>query len=283
MAEPIITSDERQQLIKLYQEDKLNPPPANIKDETLIKNYGTDEQKARLQQPPAAETQKAAENKTNTNADKPSTDGAEAGNGFAADLNEMNDLRLRYMILYGVDPDKNLNSKDIAEANAQKEPEYKHQAGLYKQLYGKDPEKGIRLPELVALNATMQEAGAAQPPATANTGDNKEYINEFTKYVDLHLKMPDSTLTLEELKAANAARVEQIQQEEAEAQQILKNMKAGRGVGGQTVELIHRDTKEKIIMPAYTYDNFMKKQMPEWSLAPEVPAEVKPPVESIGK
>lgn len=247
MVEPIITSEERQQLIKLYQEDKLNAPPANIKDETLIKNYGTDEQKARLQQPPAAEAQKAAENKTNTGEkEDPAT--------------------------------KELN----------------HQRELYKELHGEAPDDSLKVDELTALNLTKkEEVGGAKPeqpntsqaPALPSAEENKEYINEFGKYVDLHLRMPDSNLTLAELQKANATRVLQLQQEAAEAEQIRANMKSGRGVGGQTVELIHRDTKEKIIMPAYTYDNFMKKQMPEWSPAPELPAEldVKPPVESIGK
>jgi len=76
MQKNILSNSERMELIERYQQDKLNPPPANIKDETLIKNYGTDEQKARLQAAPAAEAQKAAEEQTTNEGDKSGTEPA---------------------------------------------------------------------------------------------------------------------------------------------------------------------------------------------------------------
>lgn len=64
MAKNLLNNEERLLLIEKYKEDKLNNPPSNIKDETLILNYGTDEQKARSQVASATKEPKATENKT---------------------------------------------------------------------------------------------------------------------------------------------------------------------------------------------------------------------------
>ena len=66
MAKEILNNDERLLLIEKYEADKLNKPPKNIKDATLITNYGTDEQKARLQAAQTAAAPKTTENKAAT-------------------------------------------------------------------------------------------------------------------------------------------------------------------------------------------------------------------------
>ena len=63
MAKNFLSNAERLELIEKYRADKLNEPPKNISDKTLIENFGTDEQKTRLQNPPAGETQEGAQNK----------------------------------------------------------------------------------------------------------------------------------------------------------------------------------------------------------------------------
>ena len=49
MSKKYLTDDERNELIEKYAEDKLNNPPSNISDKTLIENYGDEGQKGRLE------------------------------------------------------------------------------------------------------------------------------------------------------------------------------------------------------------------------------------------
>lgn len=266
-AKNILTNSERLALISEYEKDKLNSPPPNIKDETLIKNYGSDEQKARLQPTPAAETQKAAEKQTTT--DNAAT-GTEAGTAPGSDpvikgIDEHNQAMFKYRELHGVDPDYNLTTKEIEELNSKKIEESGAQT-----------------------NVREESAGTGVAGSGAASSPGKDYVFEFSRYTELFKAMPDQSLTSEQLKTANDQKEIDIEAEKAQAAQIKANLKAQKNDSNDKVTLQHNQTKEKIRVSRFTYENHMT-QMTEWSLAPEVPEEVaglegeiKPPKESIG-
>lgn len=245
-AKNFLPESERNEIIERYKADKLNNPPANISDKTLIENYGTDEQKARLQESPATEEQEADKNKASNEEPTP---------------------------------------EELAQAEKEaKELEY--QRGLYFDTHGKDAAEDMTIGELIAINSTNNK-DAENNTIVTNIPD---YIKEFGRYTELHNKMPDQSLTAEQLKEANDKRAEVLVNEKAQAEQIKQNMKAaGNASNKNNVTLVNHSTKEKIVVTRFTYDKFIKKNQPEWRLMPEAPQEVqdaleiKPPVESIGK
>lgn len=169
MANNLLSNDERLLLIEKYEADKLNKPPKNIKDETLITNYGTDEQKARLQAAPAAKAPKATENKTANPAAGAGTEPA-AGTGDGDT---------------GVEQGTQANTGDAqAEPAANNAPaaapdknqEYVQAFNDYVDLYFKMPADNLTTEQLLALNEQKRAANeqAAQAAATAKDEQAKK-------------------------------------------------------------------------------------------------------------
>lgn len=236
MAKNFLSNEERLDLIEKYKDAKFNAPPANITDKTLIENFGTDEQKARLSQPQTGEKQKGTENEAAEPAGAANEAGAEQG---AADT--------------GVNEAQNAgNSNDTVVGDG----------------------TGQALPEIPNPVTEQVSAGTANEAANVQDFDkNQEYVKEFTRYVELFTKMPNDALTAEELKAANDAKELQNAQDLKDAEQIKANAKAMQEHNSSEVTLVNKnDLNNKIVVSQYTYDKFLSKDA-EWQLMPKPPVE----------
>lgn len=177
MANNLLSNDERLLLIEKYEADKLNKPPKNIKDETLITNYGTDEQKARLQAAPAAKAPKATENKTASPAAGAATEPA------ASTGNEDTEVEQGTQANTGdaqAEPAGTQAAPAAGNAPAPAAPdknqEYVQAFNEYVDLYFKMPADNLTTEQLIALNEQKRAANeqAAQAAATAKEEQAKK-------------------------------------------------------------------------------------------------------------
>lgn len=245
MANELLKNDERLLLIEKYEADKLNKPPKNIKDATLITNYGTDEQKARLQAAQSAKAQEATENKTASPAA-----GASAGTGT--------------------------EPAPAAEPAAPKAEDTVNSENT-----GTQNEGGFI--EGTAQSAAEQPKAvqAADAPSTGNAEQaaapdaNQEYVKAFNAYIDVFKTMPKDTLTAAELNAL----VEQkkaADKKAADEAQALRDQAAQHQADklANMVTIINNETKESTVVSRFTWDKFISKDGTH-SLKPETPAELK--------
>lgn len=247
MAKNFLTNEERLTLIEKYKEDKLNNPPSNITDATLIKNYGTDEQKAKLQSAQPAEKPQGSENK---GTDPAATNTEEqAGQGAGDTKPEL--------------------SAEQKERNALIEE--------YKELHdGAEPAADVPNDEIRAANVKAGNLKEAANKAQAQQVKDAEYVKAFNEYVDLYLVMPKDTLTTAELvalneqkRALNAAAEEQANKAQEQAQQAQKV----EVQVADTVTIVDNKTKAQSVVPRYTWEKFISKDGTH-SLKPETPAEL---------
>ena len=222
MAKNFLSNAERLDLIDKYKAEKLNDPPKNISDKTLIENFGTDEQKARLQgtqpgQAPEGAQNKATDEQNGGEQDKSPIEGQEPLNG-----------------------DENTSDED-------------------------------------ALADLMGDEPAATPAATPAPVKDANYMAAFNEYLKLHNgQAPASNLQTSEIEALNKAVLDEanLQKQKATVAAISKPLS---NKGPEMVDLIHKETKEKIRVTRFAYDNYIKKTQPEFQLMPT------PPIETIGK
>lgn len=245
MAKNFLTNDERLALIEKYKEDKLNNPPSNITDATLIKNYGTDEQKAKLQAAQPAAQPQGSENK-GTN---PATNTKEQAGQGAGDTNT--EL-----------------SAEQKERNALIEE--------YKDLHdGAEPAADIPNDEIRAANVTAGNLKAAAAQAQAQQVKDAEYVKAFNEYVDLYLVMPKDTLTTAELVALNEQKKAQNAAAQEQANNVLEQAsKQVEPKAADTVTIVDNKTKAESVVPRFTWDKFISKDGTH-SLKPELPAELR--------
>lgn len=235
MANQILNNDERLLLIEKYTNDKLNKPPKNIKDETLISNYGTDEQKARLQAARSAKAPEGTENETTIPAaGEPAigTGTEPAGNAPAATVVETANTGTQGGFIEGT-------AQSVAEQ-----------------------------PKPIEAAPVVENAQAA--PDT-----NQEYIKAFTDYVELYQVMPLGTLTTAELIAANDKKREADKQAAHEAAKLQEEQtKRAASMALETVTIINNETKDSLVVSRLTWERFISKDGSH-SLKPETPAELK--------
>ena len=186
VAKKLLNNDERLLLIEKYKEDKLNSPPSNIKDETLITNYGTDEQKARLRAAPAAKAPKATENKTAEPAAGAGTEPAAGTGSGDTGVGKGN---------APVDGEKpNGEAAPAATPPApDKNQEYVKAFNEYVDLYFKMPADTLTAEQLIALNEQKRAANAkaqedaelakeqASKQPTVKAADSVTIVNNKTK------------------------------------------------------------------------------------------------------
>lgn len=242
MANELLNNDERLLLIEKYKEDKLNSPPSNIKDETLITNYGTDEQKARLQAAPAAKAPKATENKTASPAA-----GASAGTGT--------------------------EPAPAAEPAAPKAEDTVINKGIGAQDGG--------FIEGTAQSAAEQTKPVEQPAgntgdmqAAPAPDENQNYVRAFNDYIDVFKTMPKDNLTAAELDALVANKKEADKAAANEAEELRRQaLQHEADKTANMVTIINNETKESTVVSRFTWDRFIGKDGTH-SLKPETPAEL---------
>lgn len=243
-AKKYLTDAERDELIAKYAEDKLNNPPANITDKTLITNYGSEEQKARLDNPDF----KLEETPTPT----PTTNDGEGGDGTQ----------------------KTETPKSADEQKAEKERA--HQTDLYKELHdGQLPDASWTTDEISAANTTKQNANATLANADPNAA---EFSRLFNDYLRLTGNRPFSGWDLEQLKAELEkeieTRAEKIKADQKAAEDANNAANVAASKGEEQIKLRHKDNGREIFVTKHTYDNFISKNQPEWVKVAAVPKEL---------
>lgn len=221
MAKNFLLNAERLELIDKYKAEKLNDPPKNISDKTLIENFGTDEQKARLQGTQPGEAQEGAQNKATSqpNGDQQGKEPLEGENPLNGDENKSDEDALADLI----------------------------------------------------GDAPAAPAAPAAPIKDAN------YMAAFNEYLKLHNgQAPASNLETAEIEALNKAVLDEANLQKQKAA-VVAASKPISNKGPERVDLIHKETKEKIRVTRFAYDNYIKKTQPEFQLMPT------PPIEAIGK
>lgn len=151
MSKRILSDKDRTDLLKKYKEDKLNDAPANITDATLIKNYGSDDQKALLETAP-----KPAEGKKD---ETPNSGNGDATNGAIPATEQPGN----------VEGSVDAKQEDVKEPANTESPEYLAQLNNYISLNGGNaPESQLTLSELETANAQKiadLQAAAKKPNA----------------------------------------------------------------------------------------------------------------------
>ena len=211
MAKNFLSNAERLELIEKYKAEKLNDPPVNISDKTLITNFGTDAQKARLVEPQAGaqETPKVTtetqngENNTETQGDQGNND----------------------------------------------------------------------LDDLMGTSGEGENSNPSQEPKK-----DAKYVAAFNEYLALNEgQAPTTDLTTEQIEALNKSKKDAAEAAKKAAKKAAGAVVASKPVSnasGEMVDLVNKNTKEKIRVTRFAYENFIKKSQPEFQLMPTPPKEV---------
>lgn len=266
MSKKFLTDDERNELIEKYAEDKLNNPPANISDKTLIENYGDEGQKGRLE----------IENfdvailtdfnfKTHSNEEKKDDESVENGDNIEKQKEEKpNDAN-----------DINVETKN--EPTADEEKERKFLIDEYIRLYEVEPDLSLPNDELRALNLTKEKENAnlSNPDPEA-----AKYAAAFNDYVRLtgqkpfsgwNLSQLENELSIEKAKKDDALKTSEQLKSEAEKQAIATSQKLGTE---ETILIKNKETGVTKRVTKTTYENYIAKSQPEWQPVPPVPKEI---------
>ena len=273
-AKKYLTDAERDELIAKYAEDKLNNPPANITDKTLITNYGDEGQKGRLSienfdvkvltDPNFQTHTKTVENGNDTNVETKDegVNSNATNNGETQKSGDVTDTNV------GDTPKTSNETKD--------EKERAHQIDLYKELHdGQLPDASWTTDEISAANTTKQNANATLANADPNAA---EFSRLFNDYLRLTGNRPFSGWDLEQLKAELEkdieTRAEKIKadQKAAEDANVTANIPATNDE--EQIKLRHKDNGREIFVTKHTYDNFIAKNQPEWVKVAAVPKEI---------
>lgn len=175
MSKRILNDVERKELLAKYKAEKLNDAPANITDATLIKNFGSDEQKALLE---------TAEKPGETKKDESTTNGGAENAGNSNDGN----VDGAGAVTQSTDEQKAQAELDAHDANTES-PEYITELNNYLSLNeGKAPESQLKLSEL--RNANIQRISDLQnvPSGTGNVETKQSKPNLQSTFTN---KTPD--------------------------------------------------------------------------------------------
>ena len=257
----ILSDKDRAVLLKAYKDDRMKDAPANISDKTLIENYGTNEQKKLLSGlAPTEPAPKGTENKTSENKGanpEPPANGGETGSGDDADK--------------GSEEEDRIKAERVLE----------NEKSEYFRLYGENPNEAFTVDEIRAANLTKEKEN------TAKTEDATAYLDAFNEYVRLHDgKTPNSELTTEQLKEANAKKVEElknapkVQDIPQVPDQPKETPEKKEGAiffkGQEMIKLRNVKTGDTRLYPKATYLRFMLGRVSENQWVPyEEPDEVK--------
>lgn len=246
---------ERTDLLAKYKADRENDAPANISDKTLIENYGTDEQKALLaaSTKKAGEAAKAQEPTTTTTTDAAATQPAPAP----------------------AEPSPVTETPPTPQNDAARDSEIK----TYVALHGKEPAPNTPTDEIRAQNLTTQKENEQKA--------SQEYVNALNDYIALNGgQAPKTSLTLDELIAANNAKKDEIKNKSQSQPQSQSGASAPAGKetpnvqssilnkGVDKVTMINQTTGKSKVFPKFTYEQYMKNDK-DWMLAPSMPNELK--------
>lgn len=231
-AKQFLTPDERADLIEAYATDKLNNPPANISDKTLITNYGNDGQKGRLElenfdvrmlTDPDFKTAVPVENPTPNPIPVPVADNAGTDAGLVTGNNGAN----------------------VGE-------------------YGTDFVEGATVQQPVEDSKELEKADA----------DAAQHATDINNYIRATGKRPFSDWTPQQLRDEML----RLESETNEAVKAKLNAQQNAATVREPIEeseirLKHKDGRE-IIVTKHTYNEFIKKNQPEWSPVVETPKEL---------
>ena len=176
MSKKYLTDDERNELIEKYAEDKLNNPPSNISDKTLIDNYGNDGQKGRLE---IENFDVAILTDPNFKTHPSPSDGDKKSEEPKGDEKPIESVETK-------------KEPTADELKAQKEREY--QIDKYKELHdGELPDESLTTDEISAANTTKEnEKATLQGPDP----EAAKYAAAFNDYVRLTGQKPFSGWSL---------------------------------------------------------------------------------------
>ena len=253
-----LTDGEREELRTKYAEDKLNNPPANISDKTLIDNYGDDGQRGRLSienfdvrvlTDPNFQTHPKAGDE-----EKPEPiEGVQSGN------------------------DANVGTKSEtpikSEAELKAETELAHQTDLYKQLHeGIAPDASWDVGTITAENISKQNANANLPNADPKAA---EFAKLFNDYLRLTGNRPFSGWDLEQLKLELENEIEtRADKIKADSEARKKANLIPEPANDEQIKLKHKDSGREITVTKQAYENFIAKNQPEWVKVAPVPKEL---------
>ena len=255
MSKKYLTDDERNELIEKYAEDKLNNPPSNISDKTLIENDGDEGQKGRLE----IENFDVAILTDPNFKTHPSP-----GDGDAIKEEPKGDES----------NEKSLEGANV-ENNQDKDREFLIEE--YKRLYEVEPDLSLPNDELRALNLTKEkENETLQGPDP----EAAKYAAAFNDYVRLtgqkpfsgwNLSQLENELSIEKSKRDEAVKASEQNKSEAEKQAIATSQKLGTE---ETVLIKNKETGVTKRVTKTTYENYIAKSQPEWQPVPPVPKEI---------
>ena len=246
MSKKYLTDDERNELIEKYAEDKLNNPPSNISDKTLIDNYGNDGQKGRLE----------IENFDVAILTDPN---------FKTHLSPGDGDAIKEEPKGDESNEKSLEGANV-ENNQDKDREFLIEE--YKRLYEVEPDLSLPNDELRALNLTKEkENETLQGPDP----EAAKYAAAFNDYVRLtgqkpfsgwNLSQLENELSIEKSKRDEAVKASEQNKSEAEKQAIATSQKLGTE---ETVLIKNKETGVTKRVTKITYENYIAKSQPEIS------------------
>ena len=266
MSKKYLTDDERNELIEKYAEDKLNNPPSNISDKTLIDNYGNDGQKGRLE---IENFDVAILTVPNFKTHPSPGDGDAIKEEPKGDesIGKENDVK-------PIENEKPLEGANV-ENNQDKDREFLIEE--YKRLYEVEPDLSLPNDELRALNLTKEkENETLQGPDP----EAAKYAAAFNDYVRLtgqkpfsgwNLSQLENELSIEKSKRDEAVKASEQNKSEAEKQAIATSQKLGTE---ETVLIKNKETGVTKRVTKITYENYIAKSQPEWQAVPPIPKEI---------
>ena len=242
----LLSDTARAELLAKYKADRIMEAPKNILDATLIKNYGTYEQKKLL--PAETQTQPAPSPSGGVIKGSPETN--EVGNERAE--KELKYQKELYKELYNVEAPESFDLDTLTGENIAKQNE---------------------------LNAA--KTGSEDPKGVYN---GVSYLDAFNHYIKLHNgKAPEANMSTADLVNANSDTINALAQKPNEANEAVnvnsgdmenESTKKSEEVSEDEVVLYNKELNMTKKFKRFTYENYMKNDK-AWSLPPAVPQEVK--------
>lgn len=235
-----LTDAERDELIQAYAEDKLNNPPANISDKTLIYNYGNEGQKGRLE----------IENfdiavLTDPNFQSHKDEGANGSNPSATNTGDVensgdgNDTN--------VETNADNQSGDDVNKDEQKPPVVEE----------KDKAKGKGAKDKKPNAAP--DLSKADPKAAQHAADINEYLRLTGQRPFSGWDADQLHTELANLKLSNDEKTQAANKAAANAAVVVQSE-----IGDDEIQLKHKENGRTITVTQHAYDNFISKNQPEW-------------------
>lgn len=240
---------ERDALIQAYAEDKLNNPPANITDKTLIENYGDDVLKSRLliegydvENPTGTPTPP-------TNPETPET----PGTPIVPEQNAPENPPV-------IETPNNEGNQNFEGTNAGNSNDENIQPSVET---GNVPETPIVGNVEDAPNGDLL---GSDPKAA-------EYAKSYNDYIRLFGRRPFSGHTLEQIQKEIDNEINGLEEKAKEASRPASKLENEETPAGKIkIKNVH-DGRE-IFVTQHSWDNFISKNQPEWKKAAKPPIEI---------